>query len=161
MVFPTLHFATLHCALLFIMKILNKKAKFNYILFERYEAGVSLLGAEVKAIRRNRADISNSFARIINSEVYLINANIPTDTPNANPTRTRKLLLHKNQITALKTKIKANKLTLVPTKLYNKGSFVKVEIALAKTKREFEKRESLKRKDIEREIEKELRGNKE
>jgi SsrA-binding protein len=142
------------------MKITNKRAKFNYNLFERFEAGIVLLGSEVKALRQGRADISNSFAKIINSQVYLINANVPTNLPNANPTRTRKLLLHKNQITAIKTKIKAKKLTLVPTKLYTKGSLIKAEIALAKTKREFEKKESIKRRDIEREVERELRGSK-
>ncbi|MCH7641494.1 SsrA-binding protein SmpB [Patescibacteria group bacterium] len=143
------------------MKITNKRARFNYKLFDKYEAGLVLNGAEVKAIRRGSADLSQSYAKIIDDEVYLINANIPVEgKKDYSPTRTRKLLLHKDQIISIKSKVKAKKLTLVPTKLYTKGRLIKAELALAKAKRKFEKKEAIKRKDIERDIERELRGEK-
>ena len=143
------------------MKITNKRARFNYELFDKYEAGLVLNGAEVKAIRRGSADLSQSYAKIIDDEVYLINANIPVEgKKDYSPTRTRKLLLHKDQIISIKSKVKAKKLTLVPTKLYTKGRLIKAELALAKAKRKFEKKEAIKRKDIERDIERELRGEK-
>jgi len=142
------------------MRIINKKARFNYNLLEKFEAGISLIGAEAKALRIRGADLSSSFAKIIGDEVYLINVNIPVEgKKDYNPTRSRKLLLHKDQIISLQSKIKAKKLTLVPTKIYNKNRLVKVEIALAKSKRKFEKKEAMKKKDIEREIEKELKDN--
>lgn len=143
------------------MKIINKKAKFNYNLLERFEAGISLNGGEAKAVRLGHVDLSNSYAKILQGEVYLVNANIPVEgKKDYSPTRSRKLLLHKSQIISIQSKIKAKKLTLVPTKIYTKARLVKVEIALAKTKREFEKRETIKRKDIEREIGQELKNRK-
>ena len=143
------------------MQVLNKRAKFDYNLLESYEAGAELLGGEVKAIRQGKIDLSNSFAKVIDDEVFLVNANIPVkDKKNYSPSRTRRLLLHKDEIISIKTKIKAKKLTLVPTKMYTKGRLVKVQIALAKSKRKFEKKEAIKRKDIEREIARELRGEK-
>ena len=143
------------------MKITNKRARFNYKLFDKYETGLVLNGAEVKAIRRGSADLSQSYAKIIDDEVYLINANIPVEgKKDYSPTRTRKLLLHKDQIISIKSKVKAKKLTLVPTKLYTKGRLIKAELALAKAKRKFEKKEAIKRKDIERDMERELRGEK-
>ena len=141
------------------MRIINKKAKFNYNLFERIEAGISLLGAEAKAVRGVHVNLSDSFAKIIDREIYLVNANIPVEGKKEySSTRTRKLLLHKDQIVSLQTKIKQKKLTLVPTKIYTKGNLVKVELALAKSKRKFEKKAKLKKKDIQREIEQEIRG---
>jgi SsrA-binding protein len=143
------------------MQILNKKAHFNYILLERIEAGLILNGGEVKAIRGGRIDLSNSYAKIIGDEAFLVNVNIPVEgKKDYNSARTRKLLIHKNEIITIKSKIKAKKLTLVPTKLYTKGPLIKAEIALAKPKRAFEKKESIKRKDIEREIEQEFKGRK-
>jgi|SRR3989344_2986961 len=136
------------------MQIINKKAKFNYRLLERIEAGISLIGAEAKALRVSGADLSQSYAKIIGNEVYLINANIPVPgKKDYNPTRTRKLLLHRDEIISLRTKIKAKRLTLVPVRVYNKRRLVKVELAIAKPKRKFEKKESIKKKDVEREIE--------
>lgn len=141
------------------MKIFNKKAGFNYKLLDRFEAGVALLGAEVKAVRRGAVDLSHSFAKVMGDEVYLINANIPVEgKKDYNTRRIRKLLLHKKQIVSIRSKIQAKKLTLVPTKVYTKGRLIKVEVALAKAKRKFEKKEAIKRKDIEREIESELKG---
>ena len=140
------------------MRVINKQAKFNYKLFDKYEAGISLLGAEAKVVKKGNVDLSKSFAKVIGEEVYLINANIPVaGKKNYDPARTRKLLLHKDEIVSIKTKIKTKKLTLVPTMLYTKGRLVKAEIALAKTKRRFEKKEAIKRKDIEREIDREIK----
>jgi len=140
------------------MKIINKKARFNYRLEENYEAGIVLAGAEVKTIKKGAVDLAHSYAKVIKNEAYLINANIAVDASKGNPTRTRKLLLKKKQIISIKSKIKAKKLTLVPTKVYTRGRLVKVEIALAKAKRTFEKKEAIKRKDVEREIEAELKN---
>lgn len=142
------------------MSIINKRAKFDYKLEEdRYEAGVVLVGAEAKALRNGRGDLSQSVAKIVNREAWLINANIPVPQPprNYNPTRSRKLLLHQGEITSILTKMKQQKLTLVPVKMYTKGRLVKVELALGKPKRRFEKKETIKRKDIEREIAQSLR----
>jgi SsrA-binding protein len=139
------------------MKIINKKARFNYNLFEKYEAGISLNGKEVKAFRKGSVDLGQSYGKIIDDEAYLINANFSVDT---DQTRTRKLLFHKKEIVSILTKIKAKKLTFVPTKMYTKGPKIKVELALAKAKKKFEKKELLKRRDIERDAEKELRGEK-
>lgn len=109
-------------------------------------------------LKKGNVDLSKSFAKIIGEEAYLINANIPVPgKKNYDPARTRKLLLHKDEIVSIKTKIKAKKLTLVPTMLYTKGRLVKAKIALAKTKRKFEKKEAIKKRDIEREIEMELK----
>lgn len=140
------------------MRVTNRRARYNYRLFDKYEVGVSLTGVEVKAIRNGRANISSAYAKIINSEVYLVNANIQVKgVKDYDPLRTRKLLLNKAEIISIQTKIKQKKLTLVPTKLYTKGRLIKIEIALAKTKRKFEKKEAIKKKDIEREIAKELK----
>jgi len=141
------------------MQIINKKAKFEYKLFEKIEAGISLLGAEAKAVRNGKVDLSQSYAKIIGGEVFLLNANIPVEgKKDYSPTRSRKLLLHKDQIISLNTNIKARKLTLVPVRMYNRKRLIKVELALAKSKRKFEKRQAIKKHDIEREIERELRN---
>ncbi len=141
------------------MRVVNRKAKFNYQLLEKFEAGIVLSGSEVKSIKQSRVDISNAFAKIINGEIYLINANIPiANGVNYDPSRMRKLLLHKDEIISIEGKIKQKKLTLVPTKVYTRGPLIKAEIALAKTKRKFEKKELLKKRDIKRDIEREIRG---
>ncbi|PIU28821.1 SsrA-binding protein [Candidatus Woesebacteria bacterium CG07_land_8_20_14_0_80_44_9] len=140
------------------MRIYNKKAGFNYKLEDKFEAGISLTGGEAKSIREKHADLSNSVCRIIGREVYLINANIPVAGAKYEPTRTRKLLLHKDEILAIATRAKQRKLTLVPVALYNQGRIFKLEIALGKAKKKFEKRESIKKKDIERELETEFRA---
>lgn len=141
------------------MSILNRRAKFEYALEpERFEAGVSLSGGEAKAIRGGHADISQSVARVVNGEIYWINANIPVQgAVKYDVKRTRKLLLHRDEIVGLATKMKQRKLTLVPIKVYTKGRLVKLELALGKPKRKFEKRETIKRKDIKRELAREFR----
>jgi len=136
------------------MRIYNKKAGFKYQLTnEKVEAGLSLSGGEAKSIREKRADLSRAVVRIMGNEVYLINANIPTlGSQKISADRSRKLLLHHSEILSLATKMKQQKLTLVPIKLYTKGRLVKLELALGKTKARFEKKEAIKRKDIEREV---------
>lgn len=141
------------------MRISNKKANFEYQLTgDRYEAGVVLLGAEAKALRNEHGDLKQSSVRNLNGELYLINANIPVISPprGYNPTRSRKLLLNKNEITSIITRSKQLKLALVAVALYNKDSLIKLELALGKPKRKFEKKESIKKKDIERDLEREL-----
>lgn len=144
------------------IKIFNKKANFNYSLFDRFEAGIVLMGAEVKSIRKGNIDLTQSYAKIIGEEIFLINAQIPVEgKKDYKQDRTRKLLLHRKEIQTISVKIKTKILTLVPTKVYTRRHLVKVEIALAKAKRAFQKKESKKRKDIEREVERELtRGEK-
>ena len=143
------------------MKIVNKKAQFNYILSDRFEAGIVLAGAEVKAIKNGKLSLSNSYVKIINLEAYLINANISVEgKKDYNPTRMRKLLMHKKEIVSIKTKTKAKKLTIVPTEVYTRGRLIKLELALARPKKKYEKKEILKKRDIKRVIERELRGNK-
>ncbi|MCJ7805251.1 SsrA-binding protein SmpB [Patescibacteria group bacterium] len=142
------------------MKIPNKRARYEYSLeSDRFEAGLVLSGGEAKAIRTGHADLTRSVARILNGEGWLINANIPFEgAPKYNPTRSRKLLLHKQEITSILTKMKQRRLTLVPVSLYTTGRLIKLALALGKPKRQFEKKEAIKRKDIQRDIERELKG---
>ncbi|HWY79229.1 MAG TPA: SsrA-binding protein SmpB [Candidatus Sulfotelmatobacter sp.] len=143
------------------MKITNRKASFDYQLLDHFEAGINLLGAEVKAIREGHVDLAGSFVRILGNEAYLVNAKIfPYEyaRPEVYDTRrTRKLLLHKKQLISLKSKMDGANLTVVPVSMYTTHSLIKVELALAKAKRQFEKRETIKQRDIDREIAEELK----
>lgn len=142
------------------MKIANKRAFFDYQLLERFEAGINLYGAEVKAVRLGHADLTGSHVRIMGNEAYLINAKIfpyqYSRPENYDEKRTRKLLLHKKEIIALKSKTEGQNLTLVPVSLYTTKSFIKLEIALGKGKKQYDKKESIKQKDIQRELEQEM-----
>ncbi len=142
------------------MKIVNKKATFDYQILERIEAGINLIGAEVKAVRLGMADLKGSFVKIIGSEAYLVNTKIfpykYARPEGYDERRTRKLLLHKNEIIALKSRIEGSNLSLVPLSIYTTKSFIKVELGLGKGKKEYQKKESKKKKDIERDIEKEI-----
>jgi SsrA-binding protein len=143
------------------MKIVNKRASFDYQLLEKIEAGILLAGSEAKSIRNKRANISQAYAKIVGNEAWLINANIPIEgKKDYNPTRSRKLLLHRSEILTIMAKIKGKNLTLVPVSLYTKGRLYKVELALAKAKRKFEKKQALKEADIKRNVDRELRGYK-
>jgi SsrA-binding protein len=143
------------------MNIFNKKEKFEYELTgEGVEAGVSLLGAEAKSVREGRVDISQSAVRILNDEMFLINANIPAKgLTKYDSTRMRKLLLHRSEILSLITKMKQRKLQIVPLRVYNKGRLIKLYLELGRGKRKFQKKESIKRHDINRDIERELKGS--
>jgi len=140
------------------MKITNRKAKYDYNLFEKFEAGISLLGAEVKSIKNGEMDLASSYGKILGEEAYLINASIPIEgAKDYSPTRSRKLLLHKEEIISISTKIKAKKLTLVPTKVYTKGPLVKIELALARSKKKYQKKDLIRKRDLERELERDLK----
>lgn len=143
------------------MKITNRKASFDYQLQEHFEAGINLYGAEVKAVREGHVDLTGSFVRIMGSEAYLVNANIfPYEHARPetyDPRRTRKLLLHKKEIISLKGKMDGENLTIVPVSVYTTHGLIKVELALAKSKKKFDKKEAIKRRDIDRQIEEELK----
>lgn len=144
------------------MRIVNKKALHSYHILERLEAGISLLGSEVKSIRAGRIDLGESYVKILNGEAFLINANIPRYQQEANKdynaTKSRKLLLHKAQISSLVGKVSGKGTTLVPISIYEKNNRFKVEIGLGKSKKEFDKRKILKERDHQRRVEQELRG---
>ena len=147
------------------MKVLaeNKKAYFNYQILEKIEAGISLIGQEVKSIKSGRISLKGSYVVIDkNSEVFLIGANIPPYQPkNApsdyRPDRSRKLLLKKKEIKYLIGKSKEKGLTMMPLKVYTRKGKIKVEFGVGKGKKEFDKRESIKKRQIEREIDRELK----
>ena len=146
------------------MKVIatNKKAYHNYEIFDSYEAGISLLGSEVKSIREGKISLKEGYAEIKRGEVYLLNCNIspyaPANRFNHEPRRERKLLLHRRQIKRLIGKTKEKGFTLVPTKvLINDKGKVKVEIALAKGKRAYQKKEAIKERDLERELRAEIK----
>lgn len=134
----------------------NKKANFEYFLFDRFEVGIVLEGSEVKSLRQNEANIADSFVLIRNGEVWINNLYIkPYDKATINPVdsrRNRKLLLNKNEILKLMRGIKEKGYTVVPTKMYFKGAYVKLEIALAKGKKLHDKRETIKLRDTNRQI---------
>jgi len=140
------------------MKIFNRRAKYDYELLDRFEAGIALVGAEVKAARQGQASLVKSYAKVIGNEAYLVNAtiNIP-GKKDYEATRTRKLLLHRKELNIISIETRAKNLTLIPLKMYTKGHLIKLELALAKSKRKSQKRESLKIKDIKRDIERELK----
>jgi len=144
------------------MKIINKKAYHDFNILEIYEAGVNLTGPEVKSVKGNRMSLEGAFVKIIGSEIYLVNAQIflypYTRSDGYDDKRSRKLLLHKKEIISLKGKLTSSNLTLVPLECYTSHGFVKLKIGLARGKREFEKKEKIKRRDIDREIQRILRG---
>lgn len=138
------------------MKIVNKRATFDFEILEKLEAGIALTGGEVKSVQNNRVDLSRAYVKIIGGEMYLVNANF-TGTNVADQTRSRKLLVHRREIASLAGKLAQKKLTLVPLSLYNSQARVKLEVALARSKKEYQKKESLKKQDIQRDIERELK----
>ncbi len=144
------------------MRIINKRALHEYHILETLEAGVRLSGAEVKSIRSGRIDLGQSFARILDNEVYLINANIPpyqnAPIKDYDPIRKRKLLLHRSQIDSLIGKVSRGGMVLVPVAIYEKHNLMKVELGLGKSKREVDKRKVIKERDHLRRVEQELRG---
>lgn len=144
------------------MRIVNKKASFEYILSDRFEAGVSLLGSEVKSLKSGHASLDGAFVKIINGEAYIINAQIfPYEHARPDkydPKRTRKLLLHKKELLKISMKAKGENLTVVPVSWYNKGPRIKLEIAIAKGKKQYEKRASKKKEIEKRDLERQFRG---
>lgn len=141
----------------------NRKARHDYTVVDTMEAGIVLQGTEIKSIRNGRINLKDGFARIRNGEAYLLNVHIsPYEQGNIfnhDPLRTRKLLLHKKQIAKLITETKNTGITIIPLKVYIRNGYAKVLIGLAKGKKQYDKREDLKRKEINREIDRTLKNN--
>ena len=129
----------------------NRKARFNYFFQEFYEAGIVLTGSEVKSLRDGKANISESYAFDENGELFLVNSHIPSykesSYNNHDPRRNRKLLLNKREINKLMGRINREGFTLIPTKLYFKKGKAKVEIAVSKGKKQYDKRQTIKKRD--------------
>jgi SsrA-binding protein len=140
----------------------NRQASFRYHLLDRFECGIVLTGTEVKSLRTTGAQLKDSYAVIRDGELWLIGCYIPPYGPanraNHNPERERKLLLHRSEIDRLVGKTHERGLTLIPTRLYFSGAHAKIEIALARGKDRYDKRESIRRRDVQREVERELHG---
>ena len=142
------------------MKITNKRAFYDYLISDKFEAGINLNGAEVKAIKMGHADLTGSFVRIMGSEAYLVNAKIfPYEYARPegyDERRTRKLLLHKKEIISLKSKTDGANLALVPISFYDKHGLIKLEVGIGKGKKQYDKKEAKKKKDLNRQMEEEL-----
>lgn len=138
------------------MEILNRQASHNYFITDTIEAGISLTGTEIKSIRNGKCNIKDSYAIIKNNEAFLLNAHIAHyemgNIFNHEETRTRKLLLHKKEIFKLRDKIEMEGYTLIPLKIYFKNGLAKVSLGVCKGKHNYDKKETLKEKDIAREL---------
>ena len=140
------------------MEVINREAKYNYFILEEIECGIVLTGTEIKAIRTGKVNLKDSYAVIRRNEVYLLNTHISEykegNIFNHDPRRSRKLLLHKKEILKLNDKINQEGLTLVPLKLYFKKNKVKILLGLCKGKKTYDKRETIRTRDLEREARK-------
>ncbi len=138
-----------------MIEIKNKKAYFDYTILEEVEAGISLVGTEIKAVRKGSVDLKDSFITIKNNEAFILNMYIAKyeegNIFNHEERRTRKLLLHKKEIKKLKEKVKIEGLTLIPLKLYFKKNYIKVLVGICKGKKLYDKRASIKERDLKRE----------
>jgi len=141
--------------------IRNKKARHDFSIIESVEAGIVLQGTEIKSIRQGKANLADSFARIENGEVFLYNFHISPyrqgNIYNHNPLRAKKLLLHRSQIKRLIGKVQQRGFTLVPLRVYFKNGRAKVELAVAKGKRSYDKRQDIAKREAQREMERELK----
>ena len=140
----------------------NRRARHDYFIDETFEAGMVLTGSEVKSLRDGRANLKDSYARIAKGEAFLVNAHISA-YPAANqfnhePTRTRKLLLHKREIRRLSGRVSERGLTLIPLRLYFKKGRVKAELGLARGKKLYDKRETMRKRAVQREVERSLKS---
>ncbi len=144
------------------MEILNRKARHDYFIEEIYEAGIELTGTEIKSIRQGNCNIKDSYAIIKNNEIFLLNMFVSHykqgNIFNHSETRTRKLLLHNKEIKKISEKIELQGLTLIPLKLYFKNNKLKVELAICRGKKNYDKRETIKERDIKRAVEKQLKN---
>lgn len=136
----------------------NKKAFFEYLIFDKYQAGIVLTGTEIKSIRMGNINLKDSFVKILDGEVFLLNCHIGLydkgNRFNHEEKRQRKLLLNKKEILKIFGKVKQDNYAIIPTEMYFVGSLAKIEIALAKGKKLHDKRESIKKRDLERDIKK-------
>ena len=140
----------------------NRKVYFNYEILEKYETGIELLGSEVKSVRAGKMSLEGAFVIVRGGECFLINANVPPYQPNNtakdyDPLRNKKLLLTKKEIGILADSGNNKSLTIVPISVYNKGRKIKVSIALAKGKKKFDKRETIKKRETDREVRREVK----
>jgi SsrA-binding protein len=145
------------------MEIYNRKARHDYNILEEYECGIVLKGTEIKSIRSNGCNIADSYGNIRKSELYILNMFIGLykegNIFNHSETRTRKLLMHKKEIAKIEEKVKLEGLTLIPLKVYLKKNKVKVLLALCKGKKDYDKRESIKERDIKRQLDRVSKNN--
>ena len=140
----------------------NRKARFDYSILETYKAGLILEGSEVKSIRVGKVNLKESFGRVENGEIWIYGMHISpyeaADKRKIDPIRPRKTLLKKRELVKLIGKVAEKGLTLVPLKIFFEGNWAKLELGLARAKKKYEKRETLRRKEVKREIEKALKG---
>jgi len=138
----------------------NRKAQHDYFLLDTYEAGISLLGSEIKSIRAGQISIKEAYVRVDGKQAWLVDAHIaPYDHANRNnhePRRVRKLLLHKREIDKLYDQVRKKGVTIIPTRVYLKRGLAKVEIAIAQGKKKYDKRQAIAKRDAQREIERQL-----
>lgn len=141
----------------------NRKASHDYFLLDRYEAGIVLLGSEIKSIRSGQISIAEAFVRVSDSEAWLEDAHIApyhqAGNFNHEPRRSRKLLLHRKEIHRLWDEVRKKGVTVIPTKVYLKDGIAKVEIAIAKGKKKYDKRAAIAKRDAQREIDRQIRRN--
>jgi SsrA-binding protein len=138
------------------MKITNKKAYFDYDVLESFEVGIVLKGSEVKSIRQGRINLKDAYVKVINNELWLVNADIPryeyTVDDNYDSFKSRKLLIKRNQLNRIGSKIKQGNLVIIPLSVYTARGYIKVEIAIAKGKKYHEKRKKEKERDMNRDL---------
>jgi len=146
------------------INVSNRRALHDYSVIETVEAGLQLKGTEVKSIRAGKASLSDSFAKLENNELFLYNMHISPyefgNIYNPDPLRPRKLLLHRRQINKLAIEVSTKHLALIPIKIYFKNGLAKVELALAKGKRQYDKREAIRRRESDRELKRALKSRK-
>jgi len=140
-----------------------RKARFNYEIEDTYDAGIKLMGSEVKSIKNGKGNINSAFCIVRGGEAFIVGMSIPPYQPNNtspgyDESRTRKLLLSKKEIKKLGEKDDIKGLTLVPISVYSKGPYIKISIAIARGKRTYDKRETIKKRDVDREIRREYKG---
>ena len=143
------------------MEIVNRKAKFDYFIEEEYEAGIALTGTEIKSVRQGKCNINDCYGIVKNNEVFLLNMYIAHykegNIFNHSETRSRKLLLHKKEIKKINQAIEQQGLTLIPLKAYFKDSKLKILLGVCRGKKNYDKRETIKERDIKRNVEKNLK----
>ena len=139
----------------------NRKAKHDYFLLDTYEAGISLLGSEIKSIRSGQISIKEAYVRVDGREAWLVDAHIspynPANRYNHEPRRPRKLLLHKKELTRLYYNVRKKGVTIIPIRIYLKNGRAKVEIALARGKKRYDKRQTIANREAQREIDRQIR----
>lgn len=140
----------------------NRKASFEYFLMEHFEAGISLQGSEIKSVRSNQVSLAEAYVEVDEKNAWLVNAHIapydPASYNNHDPLRPRRLLLHRREIHELWDKVRMKGVTVVPVKIYLKEGRAKLDIAVAKGKKLYDKRAEIAKKDTQREVERQLRG---